>query len=169
MKIMFLDDLHKDFVFEIIKKEPSFHYNKNLDFNFLSINMFSVFDKENNFIGFFGLTSMDYALCICFLYIFKDYRNKGYAKKILNTIKNEYHKDYPYIYLLVDKNNKAALTLYKPYKFLANDRNSFIPGIMLEDALKNNMIYMVDNSYEVIIYYDKTAYQEKLKKYHYLF
>ena len=39
----------------------------------------------------------------------------------------------------------------------------------VKKALALAIVKTIDNSYEVIIYYDKIAYQEKLKKYHFLF
>lgn len=153
MRILFLDDVYKDKVFNVIKSEPSFHYDEKWDLNFLNVNMYMVLDDKNNIIGFFGLSSMSFALCVCYLYVFENYRMQGYAKKILNFIKEKYSKDYPYIYLLVDKNNLRAIKLYKNYCFLASDNISFIPGNMFEKAERDNSLYVNEDSYEVILHY----------------
>lgn len=161
MQIELLNDLFKEKIKEIIKNEKFFEYNTNDSLEFL--NLYTVIDN-NELVGFFALYPNESGLNVCYLYVMPKFRRKNYGYRILNEITEKYSKDYPYIYLSVNADNKIALKLYESYPgyFLHKDRKTLIQS---KNFLKyKNQLYKDGNDYEAILYYNEIAYQKYEKE-----
>lgn len=83
-------------------------------------------------IGFFSYT-IDSCIFLSKLYILKDYRQKGYAKKTINFLKKE---KLP-IKLRVNKNNKVAIKAYQNLGFviIEKKKSSIGNGFYMDDYI----------------------------------
>lgn len=101
----------------------------------------------NDVIGYFGLEKFEsHTCCICFFYVKKELRGKGFGKRILKKIICEILNDTPYVYGLVDINNTIALNFYKKhFDFLIE-----IFGRRMVGKYNEAIMYVEDNCYEVV-------------------
>lgn len=75
--------------------------------------------NDSDIIGFFAVCPQEDSLFLSKLYIYKQYRNKGYSRKAIQYIENMarmYH--YNEIRLTCNKYNNSALQVYKHYGFI---------------------------------------------------
>lgn len=145
-----LDFENKEKIIKIINSIPYFKLEKDDDLTATSF--YSIFDENENEIGFFGLESREYNLCFCYFYIYEPFRNKGYAKQILNEIISDFKNKYGYIYGFVDEENDRAIKIYKNYLFLKKDTISFCK--VYDFNKQKDELFKTENGYEVVFYFN---------------
>jgi ribosomal protein S18 acetylase RimI-like enzyme len=154
----FLDFDNKEKILKVIKENDDFDYK---DENFMSTSFYSIFDNMNNEVGFFGLESREYNLCLCYFYIYPPFRNMGYAKQVLEEIINDFKDKYGYIYGLVNEKNKRAIEIYQNYMFLF--KNMKFDKIKDFDDEKENLYSTKIGDvtcYEVCFNFNQTIYKQ---------
>ena len=161
-KLMDFEDLEE--TVSILKSQDDFDYDEKE--NHLTTNMYSIY-FDNKKVGFFGLESRQNSLCFCYFYIYEQYRNKGYAKRTLEELINQYKRTYGYIYGFVSEDNKRAIDLYTHYMFLGKDHSSICKLGNFEKQ-KQFISYSEDvKGYEVVFYFNQELFnknQESFKK-----
>ena len=122
----YIDDLNKF----LVKNDSSFFtphkYTKDILINNIcSIDKYYLMIKSDIIIGYGMLRGYEegYDIPSLGIMIDKDYRGKGYSKKMINFLENETYKTSEKIRLTVFKKNKIAISLYKSMGYVFEDDN----------------------------------------------
>lgn len=111
-----LQDYDKKFHIEIFNEEPKIEHE-------IIVDNYYVFKYNNEIVSCAHKTREEDNICsISGVYTNPNYRGKGFARKVVSTIRNEIVKSGKIAYLYVDNNNPISSHLYKSigFKLLVN-------------------------------------------------